>query len=194
MLGMVHRLLSTKGRLFALPGFRHPFYTRQHKPGLGWLQAKEDNRETGRGVKPQVYYAPENPMSQAEVVNPAGVGAIPVVLIVDDQPEVTRALGHLFTKSGFTPATFQSAAEAMEFVEQHTPAAAVIDIHLPDLSGLVLSQRLRDKLGDKVPIIVLSGDASLANLNSLEHVGATHFFSKPVKWSMLLERVRELMA
>ena len=67
-------------------------------------------------------------MSHAEVVNPAGVGAIPVVLIVDDHAEVTRALGHLFTKSGFTPATFHSASEALDFVEEHTPAAAVIDI------------------------------------------------------------------
>jgi len=117
----------------------------------------------------------------------------PTVLIVDDHQSVTRALAHLFTKNGFIPAAFNTAADALKFVESHSPAAAVIDIHLPDLSGLVLSQRLRQRLGDQVPIIILSGDPSLANLNSLTHVGATHFFSKPVKWSMLLERLKELL-
>ena len=117
----------------------------------------------------------------------------PTVLIVDDHDAVTRALAHLFNKNGYTPAAFNTAADALTFVESHSPAAAVIDIHLPDLSGLVLSQRLRQRLGENVPIIVLSGDPSLANLNSLTHVGATHFFSKPVKWSMLLEKLKELM-
>ena len=122
-------------------------------------------------------------------VSPAG----PIVLIVDDNESVTRALAHLFTRNGFTPAAFNTAMGALSYVHDHTPAAAVVDIHLPDLSGLVLSQRLRHKLGDQMPIIMLSGDPSLANLNSLSHVGATHFFSKPVRWSMLLKRIRELM-
>src|ERR1043166_6243037 len=82
------------------------------------------------------------------------------VLIVDDNQEVTRALAHLFQRSGSAAATCHSAFEALSYVHNNSaaPAAAVVDIHLPDLSGLVLSQRLRHKLGEQMPIIVLSGD------------------------------------
>jgi CheY-like chemotaxis protein len=70
-------------------------------------------------------------------------------------------------------------------------AAAIVDIHLPDISGLVVSQKLREIFGPDVPIIVLSGDTSMQMLNSLPHVGATYFFSKPVNSNLLLERLKE---
>ena len=75
----------------------------------------------------------------------------------------------------------------------HRPSAAVIDIHLPDISGLILSQRLRELMGARAPIVVLSGDASMEVLNSLPHVGATYFFRKPVSGVMLLDHFRELL-
>jgi FixJ family two-component response regulator len=50
---------------------------------------------------------------------------------------------------------------------------------------------LRDLLGPDVPIIVLSGDTSMPMLNSLPHVGATYFFSKPVNAQQLVERLNE---
>ena len=67
---------------------------------------------------------------------------------------------------------------------------AVVDIHLPDMNGLVVSQKFRERLGPHAPIIVLSGDTSMETLNSLPHVGATYFFSKPVNSGQLLERSR----
>src|SRR5205085_8914937 len=70
---------------------------------------------------------------------------------------------------------------------------AVIDIHLPDINGLVLSKKLRELWGPAKPIIVLSGDTSMEVINSLPHVGATHFFSKPVSANRLLEHLRREM-
>ena len=49
----------------------------------------------------------------------------------------------------------------------------------------------REILGPDTPIIVLSGDTSMPTLNSLPHVGATYFFSKPVNAAHLLERLKE---
>ena len=43
----------------------------------------------------------------------------------------------------------------------------MVDIHLPDLSGLVVTQKLRQQLGAAIPIIILSGDTSMETLNSL---------------------------
>jgi DNA-binding response OmpR family regulator len=73
------------------------------------------------------------------------------------------------------------------------PAAAVIDIHLPDMNGLVLSQKLRDALGPERPIVLLSGDTSTETIRSLPHVGATYFFSKPVNGRHLIDKLRDLL-
>jgi CheY-like chemotaxis protein len=63
----------------------------------------------------------------------------------------------------------------------------MVDIHLPDLNGLVITRKLCDQLGPRVPIIVVSGDTSMETLNSLAHVGATYFLSKPTSPAVLLQ-------
>lgn len=117
------------------------------------------------------------------------------ILIVDDNVIVAKALGQLVKSSGWTPLVFNSAALALKYVEQREalPIAAVVDIHLPDLNGLVLSQKLRDMLGPTPPIVILSGDTSSETIRSLSHVGATYFFSKPVNAKHLIQKLRSLL-
>ena len=83
---------------------------------------------------------------------------------------------------------------ALEAAEREKPAAVLLDIHLPDLSGLILAQKLRSIMGPDRPIIMVSGDTSMETLNSLSHVGATYFFSKPMNVGSLLERLKEWLA
>ncbi len=113
------------------------------------------------------------------------------ILIVDDSHLVTAALRVMLANAGYHVATFDGGLPALKHAAQHRPDAAVIDIHLPDINGLVLTQRLRDLLGPDVPLIILSGDTSMQTLNSLPHVGATYFFPKPVQGAQLIERLRE---
>jgi FixJ family two-component response regulator len=124
---------------------------------------------------------------------PPPVGPTPAILIVDDSAATARGLGGLFESAGYRPTIFLEGLSAIEFAREHRPAGAVVDIHLPDISGLVLSQRLREILGPAAPIIVLSGDTSMEVLNSLPHVGATYFFPKPVVGTMLLDQFRGLL-
>ena len=118
----------------------------------------------------------------------------PAVLIVDDSEAMTRGLQKLFREAGFRPYTFSAGLPAMAYAGIHKPSAAVVDIHLPDISGLVVSQRLREILGPTAPIVELSGDGSMELLNALPHVGATYFFRKPVSGAVLLEHFRSLLA
>lgn len=115
------------------------------------------------------------------------------VLVVDDNQAVTRALSAVLKDAGYGCAIFHTALAAMDYGKGNHPAAAIIDIHLPDLSGLVLTSKLREYFGPGVPIIVLSGDTSMENINALPHVGATYFFSKPVDSTQLLDRLRDLI-
>ena len=120
-----------------------------------------------------------------------GIHAAPTILIVDDNQPTARALAALLGAASYRTAVAFRGADALEHATRHDIAAAIVDIHLPDLSGLVVVQKLRDLLGPDVPVIVLSGDTSMQMLNSLPHVGATYFFNKPVNSGQLLQRINE---
>jgi DNA-binding response OmpR family regulator len=113
------------------------------------------------------------------------------ILIVDDNEPTANALAKVLGGARFNTAVSYRGADAVAYVRQNPISAAVVDLHLPDLSGLVVTQKLREHLGTKVPIIILSGDTSMEMLNALPHVGATYFFSKPVNSAHLVERMRE---
>ena len=116
---------------------------------------------------------------------------VPTILIVDDNEPTAKALAKVFSAANFQTAVSYRGADAVDYASNHPVAAAVVDIHLPDLSGLVVTQKLRERFGPGTPIIILSGDTSMETLNSLPHVGATYFFSKPVNSSHLVARMRE---
>jgi DNA-binding response OmpR family regulator len=113
------------------------------------------------------------------------------VLVVDDNQVVTRSLMTLLRNEGFEAKTFQSGQPALEYIRDHCPDAALIDIHLPDVSGLEISRELRKTHGNSMPIIIFSGDSSIATLRALPDAGATIFMSKPVNVSRLLECLKE---
>lgn len=112
------------------------------------------------------------------------------VLIVDDNEPTARALAKVLSAAQFETAVSFRGGEAVQYAQNNSICAAVVDIHLPDLSGLVVTQKLRQQLGPATPIIVLSGDTSMETLNSLGHVGATYFFSKPVNSAQLVQRLQ----
>ena len=115
-----------------------------------------------------------------------------MIWVVDDNKAVTRALARVLKHAGFDSELFHTGQSALAHPAAPPPAAAVIDVHLPDLSGLELAKSLRQRLGNKVPLIIVSGDTSMDNLNALRRVGATYFFSKPLRPAQLLEQLRTL--
>lgn len=121
---------------------------------------------------------------------PAATGCR-TVLIVDDNEPTAKALAKVLGAAKFETAVSYRGGDAVEYAQHNLLCAAVVDIHLPDLSGLVVTQKLRQRFGPELPIVVLSGDTSMETLNSLPHVGATYFFSKPVNSSQLVQRLNE---
>jgi DNA-binding response OmpR family regulator len=113
------------------------------------------------------------------------------ILVVEDNQLVSQALRTVLDKAGYAVSAFDSGLPALRHAAEHPPDAAIIDIHLPDINGLVLTQRLRELLGPRTPLVILSGDTSIQTINSLPHVGATYFFPKPIRGAQLVERLRE---
>ncbi len=112
------------------------------------------------------------------------------VLVVDDDPVVVRAMQKLLDREGFAVISCHTAEAALQKTHAGI-AAAIVDIHLPNKSGLWLSQQLRAALGPKAPIIILSGDHSMDTIRSLPGAGATYFFSKPVNIAQLVGKLKE---
>ncbi len=134
-------------------------------------------------------------MNAVTINHPQRAESLPtIILIVDDNHMVTRALSSLLRGAGYVPHACHCGADALAFAAGgQAPGAAVIDIHLPDINGLILSQKLRERFGPDMPIVIVSGDTSMETIKSLPHVGATYFFPKPVNAAALMERLKELI-
>ena len=115
--------------------------------------------------------------------------APPRVLIVDDDPGVVRAMCRVLDNAGFDCVGSHNGAEAMDRAVTNIQAA-VVDIHLPDIHGLELSQKLRHLLGPDVPIVILSGDNSMETIRALPDAGATYFYAKPISTTLLIQQLK----
>jgi DNA-binding response OmpR family regulator len=115
------------------------------------------------------------------------------VLIVDDDARAAGALAMLLTQAGYRTSVAHNGHDAMCHAKGQPISAAIVDVHLPDLNGLVLSMNLRELLGNAAPIFVVSGDTSMETINSLSHVGATYFFAKPLSPAHVIERLRDCL-
>ncbi len=116
------------------------------------------------------------------------------IMVVDDSHLVSKALAALLCAEGYEPVVFHEAKPAIDYaLGNKSVQAAVIDIHLPDISGIDLAAELRNTLGERMPIIMLSGDSSIDTLRALPSAGATHFFSKPVNADRLMDFLRRCL-
>ena len=115
------------------------------------------------------------------------------VLVVDDDANLAQALSATLRNAGYAVQTAATAGQATAYARDNPVLAAIIDIHLPDIHGLVLSQQLRAACGPSLPILILSGDSSMSVINSLPFAGATYYFRKPVVTKQLLDKLAELL-
>jgi len=113
----------------------------------------------------------------------------PRILVVDDNEPTARALSTLLTSASYQTAVAHRGADALDRARAERFAAAIVDVHLPDMSGLDVAVHLREILGGDAPIIMMSGDTSMQTLNALSHVGATYFFGKPLNSGPFLEQL-----
>lgn len=106
-----------------------------------------------------------------------------LVYVVDDDPSVCRALTRLVRSAGHEVEAYGSAREFLEHAcGERTPACVVLDVQLPDLSGLELQRELDARL----PIVFLTGYGDIAMTVGAIKAGATDFLTKPVRDDDLL--------
>jgi two-component system KDP operon response regulator KdpE len=112
------------------------------------------------------------------------------VLVVDDEPEITRALRSILTAHGFDPVLAASAAEGLDLLQRRRPDLLLLDLVLPDQSGLDVTKTIRQDLGLDLPIIVLSAHGEEEGKVQALDLGADDYLTKPFGVNELLARMR----
>jgi two-component system KDP operon response regulator KdpE len=112
----------------------------------------------------------------------------PVVLVCDDEPQIVRAVKVVLRRAGFEPLATSTMQEALDQAALHPPAAAILDLLLPDGDGIELCRRLRE--WTSAPIILLSavGDED-DKVRALE-AGADDYVVKPFAPRELVARLQ----
>lgn len=113
----------------------------------------------------------------------------PIVLVVDDDPSVRRALVNLFESVGLRVAAFGSAPEVLQSKPPEVPSCLVLDIRLPGLSGLDLQADLA-KANIHTPIIFITGHGDIPMTVRAMKSGAVDFLTKPVRDQDMLDAVQ----
>src|SRR5438105_15485096 len=101
----------------------------------------------------------------------------PRVLIVDDEPEIRRALRVGLADRGYVPAEVSSGEEAVSAVEQSRPDVILLDLAMPGIGGLEACRRIRARW--PVPIIVLSVMGEERDKVEALDAGADDYLTKP---------------
>lgn len=114
----------------------------------------------------------------------------PTVYVVDDQMDLCNSLARLLESEGYTVACFVSAAAFLKICHRYMRGCALLDLRLPDISGLELQARMM-KLGVELPVIFLTGYGDVATSSQAFRSGALDFLEKPIQSEQLLERIRE---
>jgi two-component system KDP operon response regulator KdpE len=113
------------------------------------------------------------------------------ILVVDDEPQILRALGTTLRGAGYTVDTAATAEEALTAAAANPPEAVIVDLVLPDGNGTEVTRELRTWTA--APVIVLSAVGEEREKVAALDAGADDYVTKPFSVDELLARLRAVM-
>ncbi|MGZ4684132.1 MAG: ATP-binding protein, partial [Acidimicrobiales bacterium] len=118
------------------------------------------------------------------------------VLYIDDNvPNLDLVVGVLDRRGGVELETTDSGLAGLDLARTRRPDLVLLDLHLPDISGLEVLGRLRDDpVTRAIPVIMISADATMSSREELVAAGALEYLTKPIDVRRLLDRVDEVLA
>jgi CheY-like chemotaxis protein/prolyl-tRNA editing enzyme YbaK/EbsC (Cys-tRNA(Pro) deacylase) len=146
-------------------------------------------RDWYRGVRPGLGRFSTSPPQR----KPNGSDA--PILIVEDEAETNQLLCQLLEREGVACRGVEEGAKALEAAKVSRPAAILLDLMLPDMSGLEMVRRLRREGSlRRIPWIVLTALDDDASRQCVQELGADGYLTKPLQPQVLVAEVRELLA
>ena len=112
------------------------------------------------------------------------------ILIVDDEPGIGKVLRINLKLSGYDTISTASGAEAIELIRTGKPDVVLLDVLMPDVTGLEVLERVR--AFSQVPIIIFTGNLEIAR--EVLKMGANDYIGKPLNLVLLADKIRLVLS
>jgi FixJ family two-component response regulator len=119
--------------------------------------------------------------------------AEPMVFVVDDDASVRDAVRKLISSVGLRVETFGSTREFLNAKRPEAPSCLVLDVRLPDVSGLEFQRDLAEA-DIRIPIIFITGHADIPMTVRAMKAGAVEFLTKPFRGQELIDAIQDAIA
>ena len=113
------------------------------------------------------------------------------LLIIEDNKRIADSLARGLTESGYETSTTHTAADALRILKGKTIQLVVLDLGLPDMDGMELLPRLRER-SPALPVIILTARGEIEDRVAGLDAGADDYLTKPFAFSELVARIRAL--
>jgi len=115
------------------------------------------------------------------------------IILSEDNDILRKSLSFFLESKGFTVDQFSDGKEALDAIETNNYDLVLTDINMPGISGMEITQYVRQTIGSDVPIIIFtSSGVEQTELDSFD-IGANEFIAKPVSPAVLLVRINKLL-
>jgi two-component system nitrogen regulation response regulator GlnG len=118
---------------------------------------------------------------------------VPTLLIVDDEPSIQLAFRRAFREPDLQVICAGTAAEGLELIRRQQPDVIILDVHLPDQTGLTTLHQLRE-LDPRSPVIFITGKSTTETAIEAMKLGAFEYLLKPLELSQLRLVVERALA
>jgi FixJ family two-component response regulator len=115
------------------------------------------------------------------------------IAIIDDDEAVRTALRRLLRCAHHRAEAYGSGREFLDGLDQHTPDCLVLDMQMPEMSGLQIQQRL-SAIGASVPVVMITGHDEVGAQEACLAAGASSYLRKPLDRSVLLEAIERAIS
>ncbi len=118
------------------------------------------------------------------------------ILVVDDDPDIVSAITASLADTGATIETAADGNSAVSLAEQKSPDLVILDIMLPQKSGFLVLEKLRQgrRRGDKPRVIMITGNQGKRHRQYAEALGVDEYFNKPFRMDRLIEVTEKLLS
>ena len=116
------------------------------------------------------------------------------IIVVEDEQEAAEMFAEMMRVNGYRVLKAAGSKPAIKMIDEEKPAAVILDIMMPDISGLEVIRHMHRKPAlDKIPVIVVSAKCLPADIKTGLEAGASVYLTKPVGYLDLKEAVEKAL-
>jgi DNA-binding response OmpR family regulator len=112
------------------------------------------------------------------------------ILVIDDDPLIRQVADLVLTQAGYTVASASTGESGLHMIDHTRAQLVLLDIQMPDMSGLAVLNILRRHRRNKVPVMMLTAKGDVETVKAALSAGANGYMVKPFKADDLIRRVQ----